>query len=176
MFQYGSILGRKRKYKFVKLCGKNFKGDKNVLLLSTVEPILGTTKDDEAHKPALYKLYDFSKGGTDIVDQKIGNYTVKSKSRKWTNVALAYLLHTIRVNSSTLLAMNDGKDPKSINSFNFGFELATDLVMPHIDRRSRQGLSLSVLQKISSFYQMRKKILFANISRILTKMAPHLKC
>ena len=130
---------------------KTSKGKKNVLLLSTVEPILGTTKYDEAHKPALYKLYDFSKGGTDIVDQKIGSYTVKSKSRKWTKVALAYLLDTIRVNSSTLLAMNDGKDPKSINSFNFGFELATDLVMPHIDRRSRQGLSLSVLQKISSF-------------------------
>ena len=61
---------------------KTSKGKKNVLMLSTIEPIIGTTIDDEKKKPALYKLYDFTKGGTDIVDQKIGSYTVKSKSRK----------------------------------------------------------------------------------------------
>ena len=76
-------------------------GKKNVLLLSTLDPILGVTKDDEKQKPALYKLYDFTKGGTDIVDQKMGTYTVKSKSRKWTMVAFSYLLDTIRVSSRT---------------------------------------------------------------------------
>ena len=32
--------------------------------------MLRVTKDDGKEKPALYKLYDFTKGGTDIVDQK----------------------------------------------------------------------------------------------------------
>ena len=130
---------------------KTSQGKKNVLMLSTIDPILGVTKDDGKNKPAVYKLYDFTKGGTDIVDQKMGTYTVKSKSRKWTKVTFAYLLDTIRVNSSSLLALNSGKNPKSINSFDFGWELATQLVTPHIERRSRVGLTSTVLRKISTF-------------------------
>ena len=44
-------------------------GMRNVLLLSTMQPILKTTKDDERQKQAIYKLYDYTKGGTDVVDQ-----------------------------------------------------------------------------------------------------------
>ena len=47
-----------------------------------MEPIVGVTKDDQKSKPQMYKLYDFTKGGTDIIDQKMGTYTTKSKSRK----------------------------------------------------------------------------------------------
>ena len=50
-------------------------GKRNVLLLSTVQPILGVTKDDGKKKPAIYKLYDFTKGGTDVMDHRIGAYT-----------------------------------------------------------------------------------------------------
>lgn len=81
-------------------------GTKNVMLLSTMPPLLGTTKDDGKSKPALLKFYDFSKGGTDIVDQRIGNYTVNTMSRRWTMTALAYILDTARVNSQTLHAIN----------------------------------------------------------------------
>ena len=91
---------------------KSSKGKKNVLLLSTLGPILGVNKDDEKQKPALYKLYDFTKGGTDIVDQKMGTYAVKSKSRKWTMVGFSYLLDTIRVNACTILALNQKKRTK----------------------------------------------------------------
>ena len=45
-------------------------GEKNLLLLSTTRPLLGITKDDGKKKPALYKLYDFTKGGTDECDQR----------------------------------------------------------------------------------------------------------
>ena len=45
---------------------------KYVLLLSTLEPILSVTSDDNKVKPAFYKLYDFTKGGTDIIDQRMG--------------------------------------------------------------------------------------------------------
>ena len=44
-------------------------GLRNVLLLSSMPPLLGTTKDDGKKKPAIYKLYDFTKGGTDVMDQ-----------------------------------------------------------------------------------------------------------
>ena len=34
---------------------------KSVLMLSTTRPMHGVTKDDGHHKPALYKLYDYTK-------------------------------------------------------------------------------------------------------------------
>ena len=42
---------------------------RNVFLLSSMQPLLGTTKDDGKKKPAIYQLYDFTKGGTDVMDQ-----------------------------------------------------------------------------------------------------------
>lgn len=124
------------------------KGKKNVLILSTINPILGVTKDDEKKKPAIYKLYDFTKGGTDIVDQKVGTYTVKPKSRRWSISALSYILDTVRVNASTIMALNHNKDPKSFNSFDFGMELAEALVNPQIERRNKKGLQVGTLKKI----------------------------
>ena len=69
----------------------------NVLMLSTVQPLLGVTKDDKKFKPAIYKLYDFAKGGTDIVDQRVGFYSCKSKMPRWTMAALFFLLDICRV-------------------------------------------------------------------------------
>ena len=42
------------------------------------------TKDDGKKKMAIFKLNDLTKGGTDVVDQKMGNYSVRLKSSKWT--------------------------------------------------------------------------------------------
>ena len=39
-------------------------GKKNVFMLTTLRPLPGITKDDEKEKPSIYKLYDFTKGGT----------------------------------------------------------------------------------------------------------------
>ena len=47
------------------------KGKKNVMILSTKEIILAVTTDDGNTKPAIFKFYNFSKGGTDIVDQRL---------------------------------------------------------------------------------------------------------
>ena len=66
-------------------------GKRNVLLLSTVPPLLATTKDDNKSKPTIYKLYDFSKGGIDIIDQRMGFYSCKSKSKRWTMNAFSYV-------------------------------------------------------------------------------------
>ena len=122
---------------------KTSKGKKNVLLLSTVEPLLGVTKDDK-RKPGLYKVYDFTKGGTDIIDQKMGSYTTKSKTRKWPKVAFAYLVDTIRVNASTVYALANKMDPKKVASFDFGVKLAEALIKPYVSIRSTSGLSKSV--------------------------------
>ena len=62
-------------------------GLRNVLLLSTVQPILGISKNPKK-QPAIYKLYDYTKGGTDITDQRMGTYSCHTKSRRWTLAAL----------------------------------------------------------------------------------------
>jgi hypothetical protein len=123
-------------------------GKKNVLILSTLDPILGTTKDDKCHKLGLYKLYDFTKGGTDIVDQRMGFHTTKTKSRKWTSVMFCYMLDTARVNASTIFALNKGVDPLKQDSFEFCYELVMQFVKPVIQRRPVNGLQSIVQQKI----------------------------
>ena len=80
---------------FTSYVTKTSKGKKNAIVLSTIEPLLGTTIDDDKCKPAIIKFYNFTKGGTDIIDQKMGYYTAKTMSRRWTMVAFAYLLDII---------------------------------------------------------------------------------
>ena len=80
-------------------------GKRNALMLPTAHPILGISKDIKP-KPALYKLNDFTKGETDIVDQRMSFHSCKPKFRKWTVVAFSYLSDTYRVNASTIMAPN----------------------------------------------------------------------
>ena len=56
------------------------------MMISALKPVHAIT-DDDKKKPALYKLYNFRKGGTDIMDQKMGSYAVKARLRKSTKVA-----------------------------------------------------------------------------------------
>lgn len=118
-------------------------------MLTTTKPIMGLTKDDKKEKFGTYKLYDFTKGGTDIVDQRMGFLTCKTKSRKWTMVAFAYLLDMARVNSSTILALNTGMDPLKQDSFKYDFDLVMLLVKPFIEQRNTERLSWLVESKIA---------------------------
>ena len=47
-------------------------GQRNVLLLSTVELILEVKIDDGKKKPAICKLYDLTKAGMDVMEHRIG--------------------------------------------------------------------------------------------------------
>ena len=62
------------------------KGKKNVLLLSTMRPLFRVTCADRKRQPAIIKFYDFTKGGTDILDQKISKYSCQLLRQRWTMV------------------------------------------------------------------------------------------
>lgn len=124
-------------------------GKKNVLLLTTLTQILDTTIDDGKEKLAIYKLYDFTKGGMDIIDQRMGSYSCKPKSRRWPIVAFSYIVDTARVNASTLFALNNRKCPLKQDSFEFGMDLALSLITPFINVRSLRRLGNSVRNKIA---------------------------
>ena len=123
-------------------------GKRNVLLLTTMNPIMGVTRD-ERKKPAIYRLYDVTKGGTDVVDQRMRAFTTKTKSRKWTVVTLCYILDTCRVNAGTVMALNTKVHPRELVSVNFGWDLALQLVEPHVRRRSTEKLPRPVKARIS---------------------------
>ena len=67
-----------------------------------MRPLHKKTKDDKKEKQAIYKLYDFIKGGTDIVDQMNDCYTTQAKTLRWSTLGFSYMLDTIRVNSKSL--------------------------------------------------------------------------
>ena len=113
-----------------------------------MQPLLGTTKDDGKKKPAIYKLYDFTKGGTDVMDQRMATFSCKAKSNRWTIAAFAYILDICRVNAATVLAMNRGSDPRKVNSYDFGMDLALRLIRPHVQQRSLTGLQTLIRYKI----------------------------
>ena len=115
---------------------KTKSGMRNVLLLTTMEPAHYVT-DDKKKKPYMYKIYDFTKGGIDIPDQRVGTYTCKVKTRKWTLVALSYVLDMARTNSQTVYKINNEKT--EVDSFEFGWELAKSLVKKFMLERLQKG-------------------------------------
>jgi len=114
-----------------------------------MRPLMGITRDDGKLKPAVIKFYDFTKGGTDIVDQKISKYSCKSVTNKWTMVHFYFLLDTIRCNALTLYAIKHNKSLSQVNSFSNGWELVTSLVKPFIAARPTIGLNLNTRSKMS---------------------------
>ena len=146
--KHRNVLGKERLQKYLNLCCQNIKGKKSVIVLSTIYPFRGVTKDDDKKKPAAYKIYDFTKGGTDIVDQKMSFYSCKTKSRNWSLVVFGYLLDTIRVNSAALHALNRNMDPKKQSSFESGYSLAEQLLLPQIRTRNKNGLASNLITKL----------------------------
>ena len=123
-------------------------GLRNVLLLLTLEPIIAVTQDDGQQKLQIYKVYDFTKGRTDIIDQRVQPYMCKPKSSRWTIAVFSYILDTSRVNGSTVWSMNNNKNPRKINSMGFAWELVKTLVVPYVNQRSVNGLSRNIQNKM----------------------------
>ena len=99
--------------------------------------------DDDKNKAAPCKLYDFKKGGTNIVDQRMGFYMVFS-----------YIVDLARVNSSTLFALSGNKDPLKQSSFEFGMDIVCSLVGLFIQQRNQSHLAPSIKRKIAVVLDM----------------------
>ena len=85
------------------------------------------------------------------MDQRVGSLSCKSKSNRWTWVVLCYLLDTARVNAQTLWALIQGIDPRNLDSFEFGCEMARLLVWIFMRNRPLDGLQSSILKKRAMF-------------------------
>ena len=126
------------------------KGKKNVLMLTTLRPLNGKTKDDGKQKPALLKLYNFTKGDTDIVDQLIDYYSTRTASRRWDIIAIYHIVDTVRVNSKTVWCLSQKQEPQKCNTHQFAWKLASALVKPFMEQRDLNGLSKSIVANINN--------------------------
>ena len=113
--------------------------------------MLSSTKYDNKSKPQICKFYDFTKGGTDIVDQMNNYFTTRAKSLRWAMIVHFYMLDTARVNAKTIWCIKNGIDHRKLKSYNFGWDLAKTLTMPHVIRRDVNGLGLMVQLKRNLF-------------------------
>ena len=67
----------------------------------------------------------------------MGTLTCKQKTRKWTLVALTYVLDMSRVNRQAIYAMNSRDTPTK--SLEFGWELIISLIKPHMTNQITIG-------------------------------------
>ena len=151
------------------------KGKKNVLLLSTVCPMKKKTKDDKRDKPAICKFYDFTKGGTDIVDQ-MNIYTNRAKTSRWSALAFYYMLVTIRAYAKTLWCIKHKKYFSKISTFDIAFELAHALVMPFVEKRNLNGLRKPLLKKINYVLNKEEHVRKASKVRKFPRSGNRQKC
>ena len=75
------------------------------------------------------------KGGTDIVEQLKNYYSTRSKSCRWVIVALSYMVDTARVNGKTVWCLNNDSDISSTPSYDFSWNLAKALALPHVIKK-----------------------------------------
>ena len=117
-------------------------------MLSTMRPIPGITKDNGKSKPAIMKFYDFTKGGTDIVDQLNDYYICRARTNCWDLVSFFYILDTVRFNSKTVWCLKNSLDIKKTNTFKFSWNLSSQLIKPFIENRQINGLGTAVIHKM----------------------------
>ena len=98
---------------------KQSQKERKILLLSTSRPLHSKTIDAGKEKPQIIKFYDFTKGGTDIVEQLNDYYTTRPKSCRWVMVALSYILDTAGVNRKTVWCLKNDLVILSTSSFDF---------------------------------------------------------
>ena len=56
-------------------------------------------------------------------------------------VAFYFVMDTAGVNASTMLSLKTNTNPRNVNSFEIGFELAMSLVLPQVSKRPKTGLN-----------------------------------
>ena len=88
-------------------------GPRNVLVLVSRDvPKVGITKNDKKQRPAIINAYNFTNNGTDVMDQRMVNYSTSSKSKWFSRKVVDYLLDTAIRNAQTIYNLNANQNPR----------------------------------------------------------------
>ena len=125
------------------------RGKRNIVILSTMIPYRGISKDSR-RKPAIFKLYDFTKGGVDVVDQRMANWSTQIKTTKWTVCIFQFQLDCSRVNGCTLFSAACNQDPRLADTKSYLWNLSHLLALPWLYTRNlAPGIQKSVQRNIA---------------------------
>lgn len=86
-----------------------YAGKRNILVLSTMSPIVVVIKYNDKKKLSIIKLYEFIKSDTNIVGKRMSAYSAKSKSSKSTICSFSYMLLFASVNALTVSFLNNNQ-------------------------------------------------------------------
>ena len=85
--------------------------------------------------------------------------TTNTKTKKWTIKLLHYIEDISRVNAQTVYCLNRGIEPRSSDSWKFGWDLAFEMIMPHLKRRRNiLGVQKSLILKIDARLVIKEKV------------------
>lgn len=104
-------------------------------MLSTSHYNFDVHGEDKKMKPSMIVDYNKTKGGTDAMDQMLGNYTSHRKTRRWTE-AVFYNLIDVAGLASFIIYKENTKDLK-LERRKFLKALAIQMCMPEILRRAQ---------------------------------------
>lgn len=111
--------------------------------------------DKITKKPEILLYYNATKGGVDVLDAMVENYTYSPPLRRWPTAVFLFLLGIAQVNASTILMINRGMgaaDVKKGARREVMFVMGQELVQPRIEMRACNptGLTSATLRAIDS--------------------------
>lgn len=121
------------------ICSYVPKKKKSVILLSTMH-MTGEVENTDAAKPEIIKYYNKTKGGVDVMDKMLGEYTVKRRTKRWP-LALFYNMVDVAALASYILYRSH--HPNSISKDQrrkFLKDLSKHLCMQSVKDRSGNKL------------------------------------
>ena len=153
----GSNISMDRHHTSIPLVFKTKSKEMRIMTFLRTNEAAHYVTNDKKEKPYTYKIYNFTKVGIDIPDERMGSLNYKQKTKKWTLVVLAYVLDMTTVNSQAIYAMNT-RDT-STKSFEFGWELMILLIKPHMSNRITIGsLTINLEESIRVYLDQGREV------------------
>lgn len=130
------------------------KKNKYVLLMSSLHHIVDV-RDDDQKKPEIIHYYNHTKGGVDVLDQLVSNYTCKRMTNRWPVALFSNMIDVSAYNSFVIWTdiNTNWNCNKKFKRRIYLVELAEQLIHPHILRRERLpygSASKSLVQNIQA--------------------------
>ena len=152
---------KKKNFTLTSYTVKTSSKKKNVIVLSSYAIIPGTLKvgNDSSRRPQVISLYNFTKGGTDIFDQRIRKKSTLFKTNRWPMAAFCFLLDSILINSTTVCCLNSGLEPRKTNYEVKAWELIHALVKPFIQSRSTTFVQSHIKLKIALYLKQKVRVI-----------------
>ncbi|GBP53738.1 hypothetical protein EVAR_84221_1 [Eumeta japonica] len=133
------------------------KKNRAVILLSTKHH--GKEDVNKNNKSEINLDYNSTKGGVDTLDQMVHEYTVRHKTNRWPIAFFQNIIDVVGI-ASLIIWKNihpdwNSRKKNTLRKLFLG-EIATELVTPHIWRRSTKGLSsyhLAAMQDVAGSNQ-----------------------